>query len=567
MRLVFWRLAVVFALTASMPAAAGGVSPKGNLTFVEGGPVVAPRSDVKVEFTVAEYFYGAARWAYVPVAIVPSSMPLNALPRPAFDLFNIYGVPASGPTGSSLAESAKPYQLSFRAPEQPGRYRIVLGAAPHFRDAPMKSASGYKQSFLPHSADLRELAEAMYASRFNLKVVGEFVVTAVAPPPKIDEPRVYLQVNGALPTEVTLSGGVTEAPVVFSWGVGPEFKKDRKKLFYRYKLEPQDDDWSAWTTETKSSYTFLQRGVHQFAVQARYVDATTVESTPAKFQFALPKEHVSRPTKDTLLKAPFGAGVGQQNIAFDQVYAKSRALLVGMWVFEDAKNFPLFDGSKIEADLKAMEGALKKNGFEVTVLKAPRIKKEEIAEALDKLVHETGRDDRIFVYFSTHGFPDPLLPTDGYLATSDCIMERASVRCLRLNDLQTHADRALDGKNAKQVLFAVDSCFSGLGIARKASGAVDLARLAVPKGAFMLTAGMSNQMAQIDPALGMSTFTHYLVEGLNGRADVMGNNGLITLSELYVYVQYHVAARTNAQQIPMLGRIKGDGEMLFRPRQ
>jgi uncharacterized caspase-like protein len=99
----------------------------------------------------------------------------------------------------------------------------------------------------------------------------------------------------------------------------------------------------------------------------------------------------------------------------------------------------------------------------------------------------------------------------------------------------------------------------------KSVGVPDLTRLAVPKGAFMITAGMANQLAQIDPKLGMSTFTHYLAEGLNGGADILGNNGLITLSELFVYVQYKVAEQTQATQIPMLGRMKGDGEMIFRP--
>jgi hypothetical protein len=41
--------------------------------------------------------------------------------------------------------------------------------------------------------------------------------------------------------------------------------------------------------------------------------------------------------------------------------------------------------------------------------------------------------------------------------------------------------------------------------------------------------------------------------------------GVITLSELLLYVQYEVARQTNSAQIPMMGRIMGDGEMLFRP--
>jgi hypothetical protein len=81
----------------------------------------------------------------------------------------------------------------------------------------------------------------------------------------------------------------------------------------------------------------------------------------------------------------------------------------------------------------------------------------------------------------------------------------------------------------------------------------------------MLTAGMADQLAQIDPNLKMSTFTHYLARGLEGEANIFDKNGIISLTELFLYVQYNVAKQTDSRQIPMLGRLRGDGEMLFRP--
>ena len=42
-------------------------------------------------------------------------------------------------------------------------------------------------------------------------------------------------------------------------------------------------------------------------------------------------------------------------------------------------------------------------------------------------------------------------------------------------------------------------------------------------------------------------------------------SGVVTLTELFLYAQYSVAKRTNAAQIPMMGRIFGTGEMLFKP--
>ena len=82
----------------------------------------------------------------------------------------------------------------------------------------------------------------------------------------------------------------------------------------------------------------------------------------------------------------------------------------------------------------------------------------------------------------------------------------------------------------------------------------------------MLTAGMADQLAQIDPDLKMSTFTHFLAKGLQGDANLFDKNGIISLTELFLYTQYNVARQTDSKQIPMLGRLMGDGEMLFRPK-
>jgi uncharacterized caspase-like protein len=114
----------------------------------------------------------------------------------------------------------------------------------------------------------------------------------------------------------------------------------------------------------------------------------------------------------------------------------------------------------------------------------------------------------------------------------------------------------------RQIVIAVDSCFSGLGVVVKSVPSSNLGELARRKGIYMLTAGMEHQTAQIDDAFKMSTFTYYLAQGMDGGADLF-KNGVISLTELFLFVQYQVADRTKASQIPMMGRILGSGEMLF----
>jgi len=553
-------------MLASVSAVAGGIYVR-EVQFVEGQAVVAPGTPIKLEFLAEDYAYGGKLYAYVALAVIPETESLRPNAA-ALARWPIYGIvfATSHQDVAGLTEGAAPYSFAFRAPQAPGRYKVVINRVPMFRDQQFRTDAGYKQSFVPHPGDRNELAASIAQYPGVLQVIAQLEVTSTLVTHE-EAPSVYLKLNGRIPSDVRLPGGLQTAPLTFSWEVGPEFKKDRTTLLYRYRLLPEDDDWGAWTSQKQVSYAFLLKGIHQFQVQAKYTSAAKViESPPAKYQFNLPKDHVSRPTRETLTKAPFGsAATAGPPIAFDQVYAKSRALLIGLWKFDDAAHLPQFDERKIAADIGAMKTALTRNGFEVVTVMRDRVQREDIVNALSALVDASGRDDRLFVYFSTHGFPDPTLPSDAYLATSDCQVMQAPVRCLRLNDLETHAERALNGKRVRQVLFAVDSCFSGLGIARKSPVVTDLTRLAVPQGAFMLTAGMADQLAQIDPTLGMSTFTHYLAEGLSGKADLLGNGGLITLSELFVYVQYKVAEKTGAHQIPMLGRMKGDGEMLFLP--
>lgn len=564
-------LAGLFIFSLIETATAGGIYIlKESVTFTSNKNIFEPEAPVQITFRANDYVYGSNEYAYLSIAVVPVTEKVNVIKPPPTDRWLVYGSLMSRPKQSrDLANAASEYIFEFKAPKLVGKYKVIVNGVPLFRKKPFNTEGDLKRLFQPNKTDRSELVKFGSIYRAGFQTIADFSVstTLIA---EDETPPVYLRMDGEVPSSSSTPGGIRGKPLNFSWRVGNEFKRDKDKVLFRYQIAPDDNDlWGAWSSAREVNYFFLTKGVKQFKVQAKYSDGYIVlESAPASFQFTLEKDLIARPTKETLTKAPIGViPVLQRQIAFNEVYANSRALLVGIWEFEDSGNFAQFDGTKIEADLSAMEAALRANGFGVSKLIKGRVKREEIAEALTKLINDSGENDRIFIYFSTHGFADPLLPADGYLATTDCRLREPSSRCLRLNDLETHAERALIGKKVRQLLFAVDSCFSGLGIVRKTAGVPDLTRIAVPQGAFMLTAGMANQVAQIDPNLKMSTFTHFLAEGLRGKADILGNNGVITLTELFLYVQYEVAKQTNSGQIPMLGRIKGDGEMLFEPRR
>jgi hypothetical protein len=100
----------------------------------------------------------------------------------------------------------------------------------------------------------------------------------------------------------------------------------------------------------------------------------------------------------------------------------------------------------------------------------------------------------------------------------------------------------------------------------KASREIAVEALTRYPGAHMMTAGLLDQDASPDQDRRMSIFTKFLAEGLEGQAD-SNQDDVVTLNELLVYVQNNVSeyvkARYDKEQTPMMGKVKGAGEMLF----
>jgi hypothetical protein len=530
--------------------------------------VVAPGSTVTLSFTTTEYEYGAARYKYMVFALAPGGTEVSKVTNTAMASWQIiYGL-ADNRVVRAEPDEMEPRHYSFTliAPNRIGAYKLVHHQVSDFEDAKLAPSDQLGQL-----VTAGQLSARLRGSMASIRMLDDIATITVGVARPAAQPALYLRANNDNPAFAKITGGLIEKPLEFSWYVGSEVRPDKgTTTLYRYKLEPSDDGYGPWVTDTSVRYHYLPRGVNDFQVQARVtISGRAVETRNASFQFTLQQPLVARPATETTSKAlnVGGSPVGppEVNIAFDQLYDRSRALLIGMASFDDGPHFPSFVVSRINNDVTTLSKALTKNGFQVRQVFNNRLTRVEIMAALDGFINDTQPGDRLVIYISSHGFADPQNQTDGYVATSDCSYLSPSVACIRLADLQNAAQRALTGRSARQVLIAVDSCFSGLGVVAKAGTSPNFARLAVRPGAYMMTAGMADQLAQIDPALKMSTFTHFLAEGLEGAAAHYDRGGVITLSDLYTYVQYNVAKQSNSQQIPMLGRLTGDGEMLFKP--
>ena len=172
------------------------------------------------------------------------------------------------------------------------------------------------------------------------------------------------------------------------------------------------------------------------------------------------------------------------------------------------------------------------------------------------LARSAGKDDTVIVYFAGHGAPevDPRgVEKDGlakYLIPSDADPDDLFSTALPMDDLQTIFDRI----EAERVVAFLDSCYSGAGggrtFASKKTRAVNvddlfLDRLTRSKGRVIITAARSNEVSIELPDLGHGVFTYYLTEGLKGAGD-LNRDGIVSLQELYEYVQQQVVQKSRA---------------------
>lgn len=450
--------------------------------------------------------------------------------------------------------------VSFFAPQRVLGYDIYYCELSYIIDYEMGIAvvrDGASVNLL-NANEERDLKAHLNRYANKVKKAGSLTVTSKEKRPRTPF-TVNLKVNDkALVLEKGIAPGFSQDPLKFSWYIDPGYPGDVKHSF---RLAPHEEKWSPWSGQKEVRYFFLHAGAHVFEVRTKYSDASGewVEVPKASYDFDLNRAFVSKPELKVISGSPDSPSLNLESIDIDDVYRGSKALLIGINEFLD----PTFsDLTYVGEDIDMMERTLSNLGFEVST-QMGKVEKRDILQAIERLVAEADEGDRIVIYFSTHGFPDRNVPTRAYIAPYDCIPDDASRTCIELDELEA-LFRKMTDKPVKHLLAVLDACASGLGVIAKDLSYKEI-RISTENGSHMLTAGMVDQVAQMDHRLKMSTFTHYLAKGLSGEADLFEDN-VISISELLLYVRYQVAKETDGRQTPMMGRITGAGEMIFKSR-
>ena len=181
-----------------------------------------------------------------------------------------------------------------------------------------------------------------------------------------------------------------------------------------------------------------------------------------------------------------------------------------------------------------------------------------VREALTDFLKLAIEEDLVFIYFAGHGAPDPDRPKILYLLTHDSDLSRLAATSVKMQEIQ---DALRDYVTAKSVLVFADACHSrGVtgGAATRALASPELvndylAELARARSSTMtFSASDVNQLSQEDKRWGggHGVFTHYLLEGLRGKAD-FNKDQMVRLGELTQYVSDNVRRDTRSQQSPI----------------
>jgi len=175
-------------------------------------------------------------------------------------------------------------------------------------------------------------------------------------------------------------------------------------------------------------------------------------------------------------------------------------------------------------------------------------------EALFVFLQQADWDDLVVIYYAGHGAPDPNRPDNLYLLPTDSDLNSLAATGFPMWDVKTALRRQIA---SERVLVIADACHSAGTADGDVVGGSDanaiaggFAQLFTPSRRLMMTAADTNEFSLEDARWGgHGVFTHFLLEGLEGAGDV-NEDGIVTFTELFDFVQSNVRTATDGRQNP-----------------
>ena len=241
------------------------------------------------------------------------------------------------------------------------------------------------------------------------------------------------------------------------------------------------------------------------------------------------------------------------------LYGKSFAIVIGINAYE---KWPSLEFAVNDA--RAVAERLKETGFDhiTIILDKEATQRRILTELFHQLPDRVGGNDRLFFYFAGHGQTEDLPKGGkrGYIIPVDGDVSNYGATAISMDQIRSLSSRI----PAKHILYAMDSCYSGLGLNR--SGGVSpkisdyLRKISSMRVVQIITAGGKGE--QVQEKGGHGLFTTYFLHALGGEADFNKDN-VVTGTELGAYLRPTVSNASGQAQTPLYGRLEGEGEFLF----
>jgi len=190
------------------------------------------------------------------------------------------------------------------------------------------------------------------------------------------------------------------------------------------------------------------------------------------------------------------------------------------------------------------------------------------------LPKHAGRSDTVIIYYAGHGAPETDFSgtsddgTNKYIIPYDAKPDTLYATAFPMTEVKTIFNRI----EAERLVFFIDSCYSGAAGGRtflsqklKTRG-LQISRrfldntVSQGTGRIIITASRPNEKSLELDSLRHGVFTHFLLEGLKGKADANGDN-IVHLREAYDYLDSNVptvARKIGGNQHPvMVGSFSG----------
>lgn len=242
----------------------------------------------------------------------------------------------------------------------------------------------------------------------------------------------------------------------------------------------------------------------------------------------------------------------------EPLFKNSYALVIGESSY---KNWDRLPGA--EQDVTALQAALRKQGFDVTVLMNPSRQEFDSTITQFRLKMGNSNPSRFLFYFTGHGYTSTSNGVQlGYIVPSDAPRPEVNETALKataisMNEMETLARIV----SPSHVLFVFDSCFSGTvfntmrGVPEPIQG-----RLNTPVRQF-ITAGTASQKVP-----DQSLFREAFIKGIEGAAN-RNRDDYVTGSELGAYLYEYISTYSKNAQTPQYGTINDpkldQGDFIF----